>query len=100
MSIYWSYKSLPELQALPAAERWEVWKKAIFEAYGHWQTWLVFPIAYILVFPVSSWLGSTYGHEFIGTTIGLLIASVISERIVFRITRSYLKTIVTHADKD
>jgi hypothetical protein len=100
MPIHWSYRSLPELSALPAVERKDVWKKAIWQAYEHWQTWLVFPIAFILVAPVISWLGSMLGHGLIGAMTGILIASAISERIVFRIARSYLKKTITRADKD
>lgn len=53
MPIHWSYKSLPELSALPAAERKDVWKKAVGHAYEHWQTWLVLPLALILMILVS-----------------------------------------------
>jgi hypothetical protein len=100
MPIHWSYKSLPELSALPAAERKDAWKKANWQAYEHWQTWLVLLIAYILVAPVISWLGSKFGHDLIGTMTGILIASAINERILFRIARSYLKKTITRADKD
>lgn len=84
MPIQWSYKSLPELAALPAAERKSVWKKAIWRAYEHWQTWLASAIVYILLWFAGIWLGSTFGHDFIGMIVGLALAGVISERLVFR----------------
>jgi hypothetical protein len=100
MPIHWSYKSLPELSALSAAERKDVWKKAVGRAYGRWQTWLVLPLAFIPMTLVGSWLGSTFGHDFIGMMIGVVIASEINVRIVFRIARSYLKKTIERADKD
>ena len=66
MPIHWSYKSLPKLPALPAAERKDVWKKAIWQAYEHWQTWLASAIVFILMWFVGLCLGSTFGHDFIG----------------------------------
>jgi hypothetical protein len=66
MPILWSYKSLPELAALPAAERKAVWKKAIWRAYGHWQTWLASAIVFILMWSVGLRLGSMFGYDFIG----------------------------------
>jgi hypothetical protein len=84
MPIHWSYKSL----------------QAVSQTYEHWQTWLVYPIAFILVMPVCYWLGSMFGHDFIGIMTGIMIAGAINERIVFRIARSYLKKTITRADKD
>jgi hypothetical protein len=95
----WSYKSLPELSALPAAERKDVWKKAVGHAYEQWQTFLVYPSAFILVMPVSYWLGLTFGHDFIGIMTGIMIAGAINERIVFRIARPHLKKIIARDDK-
>lgn len=100
MPIHWSYKSLPELSALSAAERKEVWKKAYSQAYEHWQTWLMLPIAFILVAPVISWLGSMLGHDLIGTMTGILLATAINERILFRVARSCLTKTIARADKD
>ena len=99
MPIHWSYKSLPELAALPAAERKDVWKKAIWRAYEHWQTWLASAIVFILMWFVGICLGSTFGHDFIGMIVGLVLASAISERVVFRIVRSHLKRIVACTDE-
>ena len=99
MPIHWSYKTLPELSALPATERKDVWKKAYSQAFEHWQTWLVLAVAYSLVAPVIAWLGSRFGYDLIGTMIGILIASAINERIVFRIARSFLKKTITRVQR-
>jgi len=98
MPIHWSYKSLPELAALSDAERKDVWKKAIWQAYGHWQTWLASAIVFILMWFVGLCLGSMFGHDFIGMIAGLVLASAISERVVFRMARSHLKKIIVRAD--
>jgi len=99
MPIYWSYKSLPELSALPAAEHKEVWKKAVWHVYGYWQTWLVLPLALVPIMLIGSWLGSMVGHDVIGTVIGAAIGGAIYERIVLEMARSYLKKTVARADK-
>jgi hypothetical protein len=99
MPIHWSYKSLPELSALPAAERKDVWKRAVWQAYAHWQTWLVFPIAFILVVPVTYWAGLMLGYDSIGIVIGGTIASAIYGRVLFHIARSCLETIIARTDE-
>ena len=99
MPIHWSYKSLPELSALPAAEHKDVWKKAIWQAYEHWQTWLASAIVFILMWFVGLCLGSTFGHDFIGMMAGLVLASAIVGRIVFRIARAPLKRIIARTDE-
>jgi hypothetical protein len=99
MPIHWSYKSLPELAALSDAERKDVWKKAIWQAYEQWQTLLASAIVFAPMVFLGSWLGSRFGHDFIGMIAGGALASAIVERIVFRIARSYLKEIVARTDK-
>ena len=97
MPIHWSYKSLPELSALPDAERKAVWKKAVWQAFEQWQTLLANAIVFILMALVGNWLGSTFGNTFIGMAIGTGLACAITERIVFQIARSHLKKIIAHA---
>jgi predicted lysophospholipase L1 biosynthesis ABC-type transport system permease subunit len=99
MPIHWSYKSLPELSTLPAAERKEVWKRAVWRAAERWQTWLVFPIAFILVVPVTCWLGLMFGDYLLGIAAGGIIASAIYGRVVFHIARWQLKTIISRPDE-
>jgi hypothetical protein len=75
MPIHWSYKSLPELAALSDAERKDVWKKANWQAYEQWQTWLATAIVFALMVFLGRWLGSTFGHDFIGMIAGGVLAS-------------------------
>jgi hypothetical protein len=77
MPIYWSYKRLPELSALPDAERKDVWRKPVQRAYERWESWLVLPIAFIVMYPIGSWLGSTIGNDFVGFMIPLVVAGAI-----------------------
>ena len=100
MPIHWSYKSLPELTDLADAERKNVWKKANRQAYEHWQTWLASAIVFALMVLLGHWLGSMFGHDFIGTIVGVALASAIVDRIVFRIARSHLERIITQTDED
>jgi hypothetical protein len=100
MPIHWSYKSLPELSALSDAERKDVWKKAIWQAYAQWQTLLASAIVFALTVFLGSWLGSTFGHDFIGMIAGAAIASAIVDRIVFRIARSQLTRIIARTGED
>jgi hypothetical protein len=58
-----------------------------------------YPSAFILVMPVSYWLGLTFGQDFIGIMTGIMIAGAINERIVFRIARPHLKKIIARDDK-
>ena len=99
MPIHWSYKSLPELAALSDAERKDVWKKANWQAYEHWQTWLATAIVFALMVFLGRWLGSTFGHDFIGMIAGVVLASAIVDRIMFRIARSHLKRIIARTDE-
>jgi uncharacterized membrane protein YedE/YeeE len=99
MPIHWSYKSLPELSALSDAERKEVWEKAVGQAYGRWQTLVAMWIIASSAVLVGGWLGSTFGHYFVGLAIGVGIGSAITVRVVFRIARSCLRTTVVRADK-
>ena len=72
MRFYWSYKSLPELSALPEAERRAVWRRAVRQTNERWQTWAVY-VLLIPVIPAGRWTGSLVGHEEIGTAVGVLI---------------------------
>jgi uncharacterized membrane protein YccC len=100
MPIHWSHKGLPELSALSDVERKDVWKKAIGQAYERWQTWLASAIVFILVMPAGGWLGSRFENTFIGMMIGGVLASAITERIVFQTARSHLKKTIARTDED
>jgi len=100
MPIHWSYKNLPELAALSDAERRDVWKKAIWQAYEQWQTLLASAIVFALMVFLGSWLGSMFGNDFIGMMAGIVPACAIVDRIVFRIARSRLKGIIARTDED
>ncbi len=99
MPIYWSYKRLPELSALSDAERKDLWKQAVGQAYERWQTWLVSPILIGPTMFVGQWLGSAFGHDRIGLLIGLVLATPIAAQIMFRIARSHLKRIIARTDE-
>jgi hypothetical protein len=95
MPIHLSYKSLPELSALSGAERKRIWRAAVSKAFEHWQV----QAGFLLTIPLmlaGYWLGSMIGHEYIGALIGGVIASGISERIVFRAARSHLGQAPSH----
>ena len=99
MPIHWSYKSLPELSALPAAERKDVWKKATDQAYGRWQNFLALLAVSVAIPFVADPLGSMLGSYLVGLGIALGVACVVSERIMFRSTRSHLRKIIARTDK-
>jgi hypothetical protein len=99
MRFYWSYKSLPELSALPEAERWAAWRRAHRQAYEHWQTWAGNLTLIPLVWG-GWWLGSLVGHEEIGGIIGALISCAISTQVVFRMARSHLTQDGSSADRE
>jgi hypothetical protein len=94
MPIYWTYKNLPELSALSDAERKVVWRRAVRQAFESWQTWASAALIIPLVF-IGAWIGASIGHESIGMAIGAGLSGGITERVVFRIARSCLKT--THS---
>ena len=98
MRFYWSYKNLPELSALPVAERRAVWRRAVWQANERWQTW----VAYLLFIPLvfaGHRIGLLVGHEEIGATIAILISVTISGQVVFRIARSCLTPNGSDADR-
>ena len=89
MRFYWSYKNLPELSALQAAEQRAAWRRAHWQAHESWQPWVVYLLCFS--FPlVGWWIGALIGHEEIGTAIGFVIAAMVSGQIVFRMVRSCL----------
>jgi positive regulator of sigma E activity len=90
MRFYWSYKSLPELSDLPAAEQRAAGRRVNPQVHERWQTWAVY-LAFLLLVLVCRWIGSFVGREEIGTIVGVLISAAISGQIVFRMTRSLLK---------
>jgi hypothetical protein len=100
MPIHWSYKSLPELSGLTDAERKDVWKKATDQAYGQRQTFVAMVIVAVLMPLVADPLGSMLGSYFAGLLVAVGIGCVLSERIVFRITRSHLRKIIARTDQD
>jgi hypothetical protein len=98
MQFYWSYGSLPELSALPVAERRAAWRRAVWQANERWQTWVGYLLFIPLVF-AGRWIGSLIGHEEIGATVGLLISITISKQVVFRMARSCLTPNSSGADR-
>ena len=100
MPIHWSYKSLPELSGLTDAERKDVWKKATDQAYRQWQTFLTLLAVSVAIPFVADPLGSLLGSYLVGLGIALGVACVVSERIMFRITRSHLRKIIARTDQD
>jgi hypothetical protein len=66
MDIHWSYRTVPELQVLPEAARFPAWRSAHRAGLRHWQPWVVFVVAVLLVplswvyfgswFALPSWL--------------------------------------------
>ncbi len=98
MRFYWSYKSLPELSALPVAERRAAWWRAVWQAKERWQTWAAYLLFIPLVF-AGRWIGSLVGHEEIGAAVGVLISVTISGQVVFRMARSCLTPNSSGADR-
>jgi hypothetical protein len=47
-TIFWSYRSLPELSGLSRAEQKAAWQACYTKAYGHWQFWLGFGLVVII----------------------------------------------------
>jgi hypothetical protein len=90
MRFYWSYKSLPELSDLPAAEQRAAGRRVNWQVHERWQTWAVY-LAFLPFVLVCRWVGSLVGHEEIGTIVGVLISAAISGQIVVRMARSILK---------
>lgn len=89
MRIHWSYKSLPELSALSDAERRAAWRRAVWKAYDHWQTW----VSLLLTGPwilIGRWIGSSVGHQEIEMLIRCAISAAINNRVIFRFARPYL----------
>src|SRR4051794_21950994 len=39
MTIYWTYKSLPEFAGVPDVERERIWRAVQHRGNRHWQTW-------------------------------------------------------------
>lgn len=39
MKFFWSIHAIPELAALPRAERWRLWRLATVRSRAHWQYW-------------------------------------------------------------
>ena len=99
MPIHWSYNSLPELSASSDAERKDVWKKATDQTYGQWQTLMAMVIVTVPIPFVADALGSIFGGYFVGLVVAAGIGCVVSERMVFQITRSHLRKIIERTDK-
>jgi len=49
MGIHWSYRTVPELQALPEAARLPAWRAAYRAGLRRWQPWVVFVVTLLLV---------------------------------------------------
>ena len=58
MEIHWSYRTVPEIQALPEAARFPAWRSAHRAGLRHWQPWVVFIVAVLLVPLVWIYFGS------------------------------------------
>ena len=99
MPIHWSYKSLPELSGLSEAERKDVWKKATDQTYGQWQTLLAMVIVSVPILFIADPLGSMFGSYFVGLVVAVGVGCILSERIVFQISRSHLRKIIARTDK-
>jgi hypothetical protein len=42
MQIYWTNKSIPELQDLEPPQRRAAWRACCLRSFRHWQTWVAF----------------------------------------------------------
>jgi hypothetical protein len=102
MSIYWSWKSLPEWRELPENERKIIWKKCYSKTLKHWQTWVAFfgCIAYV-------WLGrflvikiwTSFIGELIGAALGGAIGGFILGQVIVAMGRRHIRDYLNSHDE-
>ena len=85
MRIYWTLKSIPELQSVPKAERGRIWRRGYVKSFRHWQTWVGLLLA-ALCAGVGIAVGGIWGGGIGGGFGGFLFS-----QIVIPVTRPYLE---------
>ncbi|MEO2019970.1 MAG: hypothetical protein ABGZ53_37020 [Fuerstiella sp.] len=112
-TIFWSYRSIPELSGLSRADQKAVWKACHRKAYGHWQCWLgvgiVTAIAcgtvFIAMIFLMGWLDPGQSMLFVIGYLALQVAGVVFftlgiTHVQIRYTRPYLQTYLNDREAD
>jgi hypothetical protein len=69
MTIYWVWKTLPELRDLEPSRRKVVWRACCWRPFHHWQTWVAFLSQFVFYF-----LGAVLG-AFVGGSGSILLSA-------------------------
>ncbi len=86
MKLYWTLKSIPELQELDKSDRKEAWRFAYKKCFRHWQTYLGLAIC-----GLCAGLGSSISDGSIwGSALGGGLGGFIYGQITTSVSRKYL----------
>ena len=79
MNIYWTLKSIPEMELLTRDERRKAWSFSSIRTYKHWETWVGLVILMLITGLGSSCLG-TLGAVIGGGLGGFIYGNIISHK--------------------
>lgn len=103
MQIYWSFKSIPELSGMPAAERGRVWRAVSWKTLRHWQTWAALAGAG-LCSAAGGYLGllvdPSMTSQIIGGTIGAGLGGYAYGQVMTEFARPYLRAFLAARPSD
>jgi hypothetical protein len=111
MQIYWSLKSIPELNGLERSKRGKVWRACCLRPFRHWQAWVISLSPFVVMFigaVLGLWIDGQmwvlFGRtspevgelRFPAATVGLMLgagffASLVFGQIFSQIMRPYLR---------
>ena len=94
MRIYWTVRQIPELAALPRAERGVVWRRAYARAFRHWQTWAGLVSCGALA-GVGGYVGGLLGHAYVGAGVGGGVGGFVFWQVVIHVILSHYKHLLT-----
>jgi len=101
LRLYWTTKSIPELQSLPKDQRKAAWKYAYPKTFKRWEVWIG-----LLICGLCAAFGRTIGREIgsssiLGAGIGGGIGGFIFSQFVCHHSRPYLRAYLrSNAQKD
>ncbi len=99
MTIFWSFKDIPELAELPRSESKKIWLKCYLKSFQNWQTWLG-----VIGCGLCTGFGVIIGHTISDTNIagcigagigggisGIIFGRIFNKIIIPKIIRPYIR---------
>lgn len=98
MQIYWTLKSVPELEDAPRPERGRRWNRAYHKSLRHALTWIALLLCALLG-AIGAYLGQSLGSGIAGAMIGGAAGGFVFFQITTFVARKHYRPILLGEDE-